>query len=195
MTTPFLSAPFGTPFGPSAHLRCGSAYLFPRLSALGCLTSFACVELTLPSADFCWPLSADRSALSPCSPGPPADLPGYDTERSARRRRIDQVHPRRMEDFAVTCPLLPGAPHLISGSCSSPRACGLGFLQTPPHGGRPCPSPSLRLREYLARGLAPRSFCAMPGTHVCHQARASSHVACMALLDHNLAMVRFRAGE
>ncbi|MBP1602809.1 MAG: hypothetical protein H6Q06_2960, partial [Acidobacteria bacterium] len=39
-----------------------------------------------------------------------------------------------MEDFAVTCPLVPGVPHLISGSCSSPRAFGLGFLQTPPRG-------------------------------------------------------------
>ncbi len=37
-----------------------------------------------------------------------------------------------MEDFAVTCPLVPSVPHLISGSCSSPRAFGLGFLQTPP---------------------------------------------------------------
>jgi hypothetical protein len=39
----------------------------------------------------------------------------------------------QMEDFAVTCPLVPGVPHLISGSCSSPRAFGLGFLQTPTH--------------------------------------------------------------
>ena len=38
-----------------------------------------------------------------------------------------------MEDFAVTCPLVPSVPHLISGSCSSPRHFGLGFLQTPPH--------------------------------------------------------------
>jgi hypothetical protein len=37
-----------------------------------------------------------------------------------------------MEDFAVTCPLVPGVPHLISGSCSSPRTFGLGFLQTSP---------------------------------------------------------------
>mgnify|MGYP003565081590 CR=1 FL=1 len=34
----------------------------------------------------------------------------------------------------VTCPLVPSVPHLISGSCSSPRAFGLGFLQTQPHG-------------------------------------------------------------
>ena len=42
--------------------------------------------------------------------------------------------PWRMEDFAVTCPLVPGVPHLVSGSCASPRAFGLGFLQTPPRG-------------------------------------------------------------
>ena len=39
-----------------------------------------------------------------------------------------------MEGFAVTCPLVLGVPHLVSGSCSSPRALRLGFLQTPPHG-------------------------------------------------------------
>jgi hypothetical protein len=33
----------------------------------------------------------------------------------------------------VTCPLVPSAPHLRSGSCTSPRTFGLGFLQTPPH--------------------------------------------------------------
>jgi len=40
--------------------------------------------------------------------------------------------PLRMEDFAVTCPLVPDVPHLRSGSCSSPCIFGLGFLQTPP---------------------------------------------------------------
>src|SRR5215208_4655489 len=42
--------------------------------------------------------------------------------------------PTQKEDFAVTCQLIPGVPHLISGSCSSPRSFGLGFLQTPPRG-------------------------------------------------------------
>ena len=32
----------------------------------------------------------------------------------------------------VTCPRVPGVPHLLSGSCASPRTCGLGFLQTSP---------------------------------------------------------------
>ena len=34
----------------------------------------------------------------------------------------------------VTCPLVPSVPHLVSGSCSSPRAFALGFLPTPPRG-------------------------------------------------------------
>ena len=38
----------------------------------------------------------------------------------------------QMEDFAVTCPLVPDASRLISDSCSSSRSFGLGFLQTPP---------------------------------------------------------------
>ncbi len=37
-----------------------------------------------------------------------------------------------MEDFAVTCPLVPSVPHLRSGSCTSPCIFELGFLQTPP---------------------------------------------------------------
>jgi hypothetical protein len=39
-----------------------------------------------------------------------------------------------MEGFAVTCPLAPDVPRLISGFCSSPRSFGFGFLQTPPRG-------------------------------------------------------------
>jgi len=40
-----------------------------------------------------------------------------------------------MEDFAVTCPLVPDVPHLRSGSCTSPCIFELGFLQTPPRDG------------------------------------------------------------
>jgi hypothetical protein len=32
----------------------------------------------------------------------------------------------QMEDFAVTCPLVPSAPHLISGFCSSPKGTSFG---------------------------------------------------------------------
>jgi len=56
-------------------------------------------------------------------------------------------------------------PHLISGSCSSPRSFGLVFLQTPPRGDA--------IALLLAFGSANTwqrtftfQFCAMPGTHV-----------------------------
>jgi hypothetical protein len=53
------------PFRPSAPSRCGSAYLLPHRSALGCLTSLACPGPTMPSADFCGAVREDSSALSP----------------------------------------------------------------------------------------------------------------------------------
>ena len=40
-----------------------------------------------------------------------------------------------MEDLVVTCPLVPVMPHLETGSCTSPRIFGLGFLQTTPRDG------------------------------------------------------------
>ena len=47
------------------------------------------------------------------------------------KRQIYKAHPLRMENFAVTCQLVPGVPHLLSGSSSSPCMFGLGFLLTP----------------------------------------------------------------
>jgi hypothetical protein len=40
--------------------------------------------------------------------------------------------PLWMEGFAVACPLAPTVPHLLSGSCASPRTFVSRFLQTPP---------------------------------------------------------------
>ena len=80
-----------------------------------------------------------------------------------------------MEDFVVTCQLVPGVPHLISDSCSSPRTFGLAFLQTPPH------DDALGLlltfgstNKYLVRGLAPRKSYAMPGTHALNKGRRNA---------------------
>jgi hypothetical protein len=42
--------------------------------------------------------------------------------------------PMRMEGFVVTYPLVPGVARLVSCSCVSPRAVGLGVLQTLPRG-------------------------------------------------------------
>ncbi len=78
--------------------------------------------------------------------------------------------PYHLEDFVVTCQLVPSVPHLRSGSCTSPRTFGLGFLQTPPR------DDALGLfltfgstNKYLIRGLARRKSCAMPGTHGAHE--------------------------
>ena len=121
------------PFRPSAHPRCGSAYPLPRLSALGCLTSVACAGPTMPSADFCGAVREDCSALSPVQ-----DTPQISRGQLSYRRCIDagfiKHSPVWMEDFTVACPLVPTVPHLLSGSCPSPRTFVPRVLQTPPHG-------------------------------------------------------------
>jgi len=71
--------------------------------------------------------------------------------------------PPRMAACVVACPLVPGVPPLLAGSCASPRIVGLRLPSDPTSRGRPGPAPRLRLRAYLARGLAPRSLWAMPG--------------------------------
>jgi hypothetical protein len=48
--------------------------------------------------------------------------------------------------------------------CVAPRVW-MGLPSDPASRRRPSPAPRRRLREHLARGLSPRSFCAMPGTH------------------------------
>ncbi len=78
-------------------------------------------------------------------------LPSANSPRTRRSRAVREISqgktrnfrcinagfikhtPLRMEDFVVTCPLVPDVPHLRSGSCTSPCIFGLGFLQTPPH--------------------------------------------------------------
>ena len=79
-------------------------------------------------ADFSLCCSSNRDRGEPRGSSPP-------TPPHVRITYAELAHtPLRMEDFPVTCPLVPGLPHLLSGSCSSPRALGLGFLQTPPRG-------------------------------------------------------------
>src|SRR5574337_281119 len=89
---------------------------------------------TMPSADFCRPVRSGSPDLSPIPP----DSRQISQGKTQNVWRVDagfiKHTPLRMEDFAVTCPLVPGVPHLLSGSCASPRAFGLGFLQTPPRG-------------------------------------------------------------
>ena len=58
----------------------------------------------------------------------------------------------------------------------------IGLPSDPASRRRPCPSPSLRLLLYLASGLSPDEFRAMPGTHVAFS-RALQRVGCNAKLD------------
>jgi hypothetical protein len=57
----------------------------------------------------------------------------------------------------------------------------IGLPSDPASRRRPCPSPNLRLRVHLVRGLPPRSCRAMPGTHVRHQPPRVSADGCMPL--------------
>src|SRR4051794_4889429 len=48
--------------------------------------------------------------------------------------RLIKHSPLWMADFTVACPLVPPVPHLVSGSCPSPRTVVPRVLQTPPRG-------------------------------------------------------------
>ena len=93
---------------------------------------------TIPSADFSSAINADFSTFSQFQSH--ATSQGTEETSRGKTQNLPRVNagfikhaPLRMEGFVVTCPLAPSVPHLLSGSCSSPRAFGLGFLQTPPH--------------------------------------------------------------
>jgi hypothetical protein len=91
--------------------------------------------------------SADSSCAVGGIPTPPSQFPWPATSQDSHEvsrgksyslRCIDAGFikhvPLWREDLGVACPLVPNVPHLISGSCSSPRTCAPRFLQTPPHG-------------------------------------------------------------
>jgi hypothetical protein len=96
------------PFRPSARSRCGSAYLFPRLSALGCRTSLAGAGPTMPSADVYGAVREDCSPRSPA--GHPADLPWSAVLPSVPRRRMYQVRPVVDGGLRGRVPTRPGCP-------------------------------------------------------------------------------------
>ncbi len=91
------------------HTRCGSAYPLPRLSALGCLPSLACLGPTLPSADFCRPV---RAAPAPLSPSRDSRQISQGKAQNVSRVGAGLIKhtPWRMADCTVTCPLVPGGP-------------------------------------------------------------------------------------
>ena len=95
-----------------------------------------CHPPTMPSADFSTIFSIRCPDAQLRSSEAPGRSPGVRHVTFAARAPDLQSASQlpQMEDFAVTCPLVPDAPRLISGFCSSPRSFGFSFLQTPPRG-------------------------------------------------------------
>ena len=120
--------------GPTVqHLAGCHSLLHHRARLLSTVRAFPPSGSTMPSADFYGVVREDCSALSPYQDTPqisrskPSDLLCI----SARFIKHSQLW---MEDFAVPCQLVPTVPHLLSGSCSSPRTFAPRVLQTPPRG-------------------------------------------------------------
>ena len=82
--------------------------------------------------------SAGRSGRIPAPSVLHQDTPQISRGKLSYHRGIDAGFIKYaswwMEDFVVACPLVPNVPHLISGSCPSPRTFVPRCLQTPPRG-------------------------------------------------------------
>jgi hypothetical protein len=120
------------PFRPAARARCGSASLWPRLSALGGLTSLACARPTLPSADCCAAVREESAALRPLC-GHPAELPRSAVRPSVPRRPLYQAQsgveggrrgrgPARPHGTTPPIGFVSLAPHVRSTRPSDPTA-------------------------------------------------------------------------
>ncbi len=132
----------------------------------------------MPSADSSGAVRGDCSPLSQFPwPAPSQDSHEVSRGKAYSLRCIDAgfiTHvPLWMEDLVVACPLVPNVPHLISGSCSSPRTFAPRFLPTPPRGD----ALALRLSfasTWLDRGLAPPSVETCPAHTPCSAAAAQT---------------------
>jgi len=109
--------------------------LLPTVPAFGTLR-----VPPMPSADSSQGIRAAYAALSQF-PWHATSQGAWEVSRGKRSYRpcIDagciKHSPLWMEGFAVACPLAPTGPHLLAGSCSSPRTVVPRCLQTPPRGG------------------------------------------------------------
>ena len=174
------------------HFSARSDFSFPSVRAFGemrlpdsCSGSFP--SPTLPSADFRQTINSDSSLFSQflslarsrgtwrISQGKIQNVPHVNAGFIKHTQSADGGLRRHV-------PARPG--------CTTPRirflfvapCFRIGLPPDPASRQRPCPSPSLRLRFYLARGLSPRSLCTMPGTHVKLQRRAFFSRVCWKLL-------------
>jgi hypothetical protein len=87
-----------------------------------------------------------------------------------------------MEDFAVACQLVPTVPHLLSGSCPSPRTFAPRVLQTPPHGDALALHWSFGSTHTWTGDFHPKHD-GMHGIHAQAQRRAIKRVRCSGWLD------------
>jgi hypothetical protein len=166
------------PFGPSAHPRDGSASLWPRLSAVGCLTSVACAGPTMPSADFCGAVREDSSALSPIQDTPQISRgklsyllcidAGFIKYAPAVDGGLCGCVPTRPERTTPRIRFVSLAPHLRSTLPSDPTSRR-----------RPGASLVLRLHKYLDGGLSPPSMTACTAHTVGGMSRALHRVGSM----------------
>jgi len=139
-----------------------------RPTRLPTVRTFACKHLpapTMPPADFCTAIGLDHSPPSPSSADTAQTSPG----KTHSLRCVDAkfIKHAPTADGGLCC-------HLPAGpKRTTPH---IRFLFVAPHlwvelpadpasRQRPCPSPSLRLRVHLVRGLQPRKLCAMHGKH------------------------------
>ena len=138
-----------------------------------------CGETTIPSADFSSAINGD--------PSPFSQFPSHATSRGTGEisRGKTQNLPCVDAGFIKHTPIAEGGLHShvpARPECTTPRIRFLfiapqfwiGLPPDPASRRRPCPSPCLRLRLYLARGLTPRKLCAMPGTHALNQRRGQA---------------------
>ena len=89
---------------------------------------------TMPSADFYGAVPEDGLHPQSCRT-PRRNLPWSAVVPSVHRRRMYQAQPHcGWRALLCACQLAPAVPHLISGSCPSPRTCVPRILETPPHG-------------------------------------------------------------
>ncbi len=130
-------------FNPLSGHRSGLHWsALPLVHIRGCVFQHCSASLALPAFQLlCLLLTSPRysASVARC----PASILRSTGEISRGKTRylhcIDAGFTKctqlpQMEDFAVTCPLVPSASRLLSGFCSSSRSFGLGFLQTPPRG-------------------------------------------------------------
>ncbi len=117
-----------------------------------------------------------------------------------------------MEDYVVTCPLVPDVPHLRSGGraripllsgirrpasldCRRSRACRGGLPPDPASQRRPCPSPILRLRDTWYRDFHPDSHvpCLAHTLQISRNGKLSADFALLGQIL-NLSKVKSRVG-